>query len=269
MDTMAAVGQAIPADRTRLFTRGVTTMQRRSCFALTGLMLGLTLATAGLALASTVTFQDGTFTNAQWTTTVEVLNGGGSVNAFQVASGGNPTEFRRIENTLNSAIGTGVSNTVFGVHGFAGGVYDPATGGPILSIDYAEDSQRIAGGVQACGLAVRQAGIIYYGPAFLTPTAFGVWAATTQTGLVAGQFDAISRRCAVVTEAASEHAGTISGDKGRRRAVVSAGGPPATARRGLTPREQACQNREDMSSHCGGPPGDPTLSPVPVRWGQP
>jgi len=167
-------------------------MQRRSCFALTGLMLSLTLATAGLAPASTVTFQDGTFTDAQWTTTVEVLNGGGSVNAFQVASGGNPTEFRRIENTLNSAIGTGVSNTVYGFHRFAGGVYDPATGGPILAINYAEDSQRIAGGVQACGLAVRQAGVIYYGPAFLTPTAFGTWATTTQTGLLAGQFDALA-----------------------------------------------------------------------------
>lgn len=155
-------------------------------------MLSLTLATAGLALASTVTFQDGTFTNAQWTTTVEVLNGGGSVNAFEVASGGNPTAFRRIENTLNSAIGTGVSNTVYGFHRFAGGVYDPATGGPILAINYAEDSQRIAGGVQACGLAVRQAGVIYYGLAFLTPTAFGTWATTTQTGLLAGQFDTLA-----------------------------------------------------------------------------
>ncbi|MBK9472839.1 MAG: hypothetical protein IPO18_11200 [bacterium] len=167
-------------------------MQRRSCFALTGLMISLALAMAGPALATTVTFQDGTFTNAQWTTTVEVLNGGGSVNAFQVASGGNPTAFRRIENTLNSAIGTGVSNTVYGFHRFAGGVYDPATGGPILAINYAEDSQRISGGVQACGLAVRQAGVIYYGPAFLTPTAFGTWATTTQSALVAGQFDALA-----------------------------------------------------------------------------
>lgn len=167
-------------------------MQCRSCFVLTGFMLCFTLAAAGQSIGSTVTFQDGTFANAQWTTSIEVLNGGGSVSAFEVASGGNPTAFRRIENTLNSAIGTGVSNTVYGFHRFAGGVYDPATGGPILAINYAEDSQRISGGVQACGVAVRQSGVIYYGLAFLTPTAFGTWATTTQTGLVAGQFDALA-----------------------------------------------------------------------------
>ncbi len=167
-------------------------MLRRTCVALTGLLLGLTLAAAGSAFASTVTLQDGTFANAQWSTTVEILNGGGSVSAFQVASGGNPTAFRRVENTLNSAIGTGVSNTVYGFHRFSGGVYDPAMGGPILAITYAEDSQRISGGVQACGLAVRQAGVTYYGPAFLTPTPFGTWVTTTQTGLVAGQFDALA-----------------------------------------------------------------------------
>lgn len=167
-------------------------MPRHSSLAAAGFLLGLALAAIGPASASTVTMQDGTFADAQWSTTFEILNGGGSVNAFQVAVGGNPTAFRRVENTLNSAIGTGVTNTVYGFHRFSGGVYDPATGGPILAITYAEDTQRISGGVQACGLAVRQGGVIYYGPAFLTPTAFGTWVTTTQTGLVASQFDALA-----------------------------------------------------------------------------
>ncbi len=160
-------------------------------FILAVLLCG-TLATAISAGAATVTLQDGTFANADWSTTVQVLNGGGSVNAFQVAAGGNPGAFRRVENTLNSAIGTGFSNTVYAFHRFAAGTYDPAVSGPILSINYAEDSQRISGGVQACGLAVRQGGIIYYGPAFLNPTAFGTWATTTQSALVATQFDALA-----------------------------------------------------------------------------
>jgi hypothetical protein len=167
-------------------------MSRPSGCTFGALLCGWLLAAANSAAAAVVTIQDGTFANADWTTTVEILNAGGSVSAFQVASGGNPGVFRRIENTLNSAIGTGVSNTVYGFHRFAGGTYDPTVGGPILSINYAEDSQRISGGVQACGLAVRQGGVIYFGPAFLTPTAFGTWATTTQAALVASQFDALA-----------------------------------------------------------------------------
>lgn len=159
---------------------------------LSAVSVAIALSATIPAGAATVTLQDGAFADADWTTTVQILNGGGSVSAFQVATGGNPGQFRRIENTLNSAIGTGVSNTVYAFHRFAGGTYDPTAGGPILSIAYAEDSQRIAGGVQACGLAVRQGGIIYYGPAFLTPTAFGTWVTTAQSGLVAGQFDALA-----------------------------------------------------------------------------
>lgn len=147
---------------------------------------------ASLAPAATITLQDGVFQNADWTTSVEIINGGGSVIGFQVASGGNPTTFRRIENTLNSAIGTGVSNTVLGFHRFAGGVYDPSVGGPIMSLAYSEDSQRISGGVQACGLALRQGGVVYYGPGFLTPTAFGTWVTTSQPALTAAQFDALA-----------------------------------------------------------------------------
>ena len=157
-----------------------------------GLAIALVALMAGLAAAATVTIQDGTFQNADWTASIEVINGGGSVIGYQVAAGGNPTSFRRIENTLNSAIGTGVANTVLGFHRFAGGVYDPAVGGPILSLSYSEDSQRISGGVQACGLALRQGGVVYYGPGFLTPTAFGTWATTTQPALTAAQFDALA-----------------------------------------------------------------------------
>lgn len=155
--------------------------------------LSLLLLVPGRASAQgVVTFQDGTFLNADWSITTETLNLGGSVTGAQVATGGAPGAFRRITNTLNSAAGTGVSNTVYGAHFRAGAVYNPATTGAILTINYSEDSQRNSsvGGVQACALALRQNGTIYYGPGFLTPSTVGVWATTSQTGLVASQFDA-------------------------------------------------------------------------------
>ena len=158
--------------------------------AVTFLLFALAIPAPGVA--TTVTFSDGDFQVVDWSVATEVLNLGGSVTASQVASGGSLGAYRRIDNTLNSAVGTGVSNSVFAFHKRVGATYDPSVNGAILSIDYSEGSLRVSGGVQACGLALRQAGIIYYGPTFLNPTTFGVWATTTQTGLVAGQFDALA-----------------------------------------------------------------------------
>jgi hypothetical protein len=146
----------------------------------------------GVTHAATVVYQDGTFPDASWTTSVEGINGGGTGSGIQFASGGNPDAYRRTYNTTNSATGTGVSNTVLTFHRMSGAVYDPSTSGPIVSIDYSEASIRLSGGVQACAIALRQNGIVYYGPGFLNPTTFSVWATTTQTGLVATDFDAIA-----------------------------------------------------------------------------
>lgn len=167
----------------------------RMCVSALALLLALVSVVSSIprsVQATTVVFQDSDFPNANWSTTVEVLNGGGSVSAVRVASGGVTGAYRRVSNTLNSAIGTGFSNSVYGFHSLAGATFDPAVGGPIVSINYTESSQRISGGVQACGVALRQGGVIYYGPGFLNPTTFGVWAATVQTGLVASQFDALA-----------------------------------------------------------------------------
>jgi len=142
------------------------------------------------SIASTVIFQDATFTNASWTVTTEGLNLGGTGSGVQSASGGNPGSYRRATNTTNSALGQSFSNTVWVFHKLAGAVYTPSTDGPIVSIDYTEASMRITGGVQACGLAIKQGGVVYYGPGFLNPTTFNVWATTTQTALTAASFDA-------------------------------------------------------------------------------
>jgi len=81
---------------------------------------------------------------------------------------------------------------VYDFHARAGAVFSPASNGPITAIDYTESTMRTAGGQQACGLAVRQSGVIYYGPAFLNPVAFGTWAPNAQASLTATSFDALA-----------------------------------------------------------------------------
>ncbi len=159
-------------------------------YAIPAFVLILLTTVAPVALAQTTTFGDATFLDADWTVTTETINLGGSVIGNQVASGGTSGPYRRIVNTLNSAIGFGFSNSVFGFHMRAGASFNPAVSGPITSIDYSESSIRLAAGVQACGVALQQGGVIYYGPGFLTPSTLNLWVPTSQTGLTAAMFDA-------------------------------------------------------------------------------
>jgi hypothetical protein len=169
-------------------------MNRRRPFPLLAVVFAAALLPVGArnAPAATVVLQDGTFANADWTVTTEVLNLGGSASGTQTATGGNPGSYRQVTNTTNSAIGQPFSNTVFGFHRFSGGVYVPSTGGAILTVDFSAATDRITSGQQAYGLALRQGGVIYYGPLFLNPTAFNTWATTTQPGLTAASFDALA-----------------------------------------------------------------------------
>jgi len=159
----------------------------RSLFA-----VALLAALAPSAHAQSTTFTDGTLSDVDWSVTVETLNLGGTATGAQVATSGNPGSWRQIDNTLNSAVGQSFSNTVYDFHAKAGATFAPASNGPITSIDYAESSLRTAGGQQACGLALRQNGVIYYGPGFLNPSAFNSWAPNSQTGLTAATFDALA-----------------------------------------------------------------------------
>lgn len=146
----------------------------------------------GASAPGAATFSDGTFAPADWSVAVQGLNLGGSVNASQVASGGNPGLFRRIDNVLNSAIGQPFSNSVFGFHAYAPAVWNPSVDGTIVTLDYSEDAFRFAGsGVQANGIALRQGGVIYYGPSSVTPSTTGVWQPYSWTALVAANFDAL------------------------------------------------------------------------------
>ena len=119
--------------------------------------LGL-IAAATTSIAGTVTYSDQVFNEDDWTLTTQTLGGGGSVSLFQVTSGGNPDEYRRIENTVNNGPGG-----VWGFHMRNGAVYDPSTQGAIVSLDYHEDSIMFSGFGQghATGAALLQDGIYY------------------------------------------------------------------------------------------------------------
>lgn len=156
------------------------------------LTLAALLAAAPVAAQSVQTFSDTDFANPDWTLTIAGINGGGTVSAFQVASGGVTGSFRRVENTMNSAIGTGLSNTVYGFHFFTAATFNPSVSGAILSLDLSLATERISSGQQAYGLVVRQGGVAYLGPVFLNPAAFNTWATTSQPGLTATSFDAVA-----------------------------------------------------------------------------
>jgi hypothetical protein len=157
------------------------------------LMVLVALGASFAGSARAATFSDGAFVPADWTVTTEVLNLGGTVNPSQVGSGGNPTAFRQIDDVLNSTGGGPFSNSVFGFHARVAALWNPAVDGPIVSLDYSEDAYRFAGsGVQANGIALRQGGVIYYGPGSVTPATTGVWQPYAWAGLVASNFDALA-----------------------------------------------------------------------------
>ncbi|RMF94797.1 MAG: PEP-CTERM sorting domain-containing protein [Candidatus Schekmanbacteria bacterium] len=110
--------------------------------------------------ASALVFYDSTFNDSDWSLTIQTKAGGGTVTAMQVATGGNPGEFREIINSVNY----GPGSSVFGYHIRNGADYDPSTEGAIGSIDYSEDSIMFTGfgDGEATGPALFQNGKYYY-----------------------------------------------------------------------------------------------------------
>jgi hypothetical protein len=92
--------------------------------------------------ASVVTFYDGTFNPSDWSVDAfEKLNGG-SANASQALSGGNPGEYYRIINTVNSGA---VNSAVYGLYLKPTASYTPSTQGAIISGSLSIDTQMFAG----------------------------------------------------------------------------------------------------------------------------
>ena len=97
------------------------------------------LGCMGVAPSLAVTFTDANFNNADWNATKIVDTTPGNAASFtaaQVTSGGNPGSFREVTQTYNSG-----AITVAHLNNPA--LYNPTTGGPISSVDFAYDIIRL------------------------------------------------------------------------------------------------------------------------------
>jgi hypothetical protein len=154
------------------------------------LLLGaFALALAGDARAVPLVFEDGVFADSDWNVTSFVFGTGGSVAASQVASGGNPAEYRQIVDTV-ALPAPGAFSAVWAFHRHVPSIYDPAASGAIEQIDYSEDARALPGASgdgQATGPALRQGGHVYVVGGLVT-TSGQDWHAIARAGLGAQDF---------------------------------------------------------------------------------
>lgn len=147
----------------------------------------LLLAALGLgsaASATTVTFTDGTFTDSDWSATKIVDTTAGATASFvagQVATGGNPGEYRQVQHTFDAGI-------IAVGHLKSGAIYDPSITGAIESIAYSYDLIHLnppPAQAVAYGIALLQDGAWYR-------TAFDTIFPETWTGFGTGGLTAAS-----------------------------------------------------------------------------
>jgi hypothetical protein len=150
----------------------------------------LLLALPGLLEAQTVTFSDGTFADADWSSAKIADTTAGSAATFtagQIATGGNPDAYRQ---TFHSYC-TGYMAVA---HVRIGAVYDPGVNGPITGIDASYDLRHF---LPPSGQAVSYKVLLlqdgnYYGSLPGSPTFLDSWLPFTETGLLASDFHLVS-----------------------------------------------------------------------------
>ncbi len=169
------------------------------------LLLALVLVLAASVVNAQVTFQDGTFLDADWTMTVLINNHpNGGVNAHE-ATGGNPDDHRSITN--NACQGNNPCR-IFTIGMRSGAVYDPSTEGSILTISYSEDLKCASvdgcvGGGQTANLAILQGGTIYLSATTAPTGVANNWSPVSYTGLVATDFGELDLSVAPVINVGS------------------------------------------------------------------
>jgi len=150
------------------------------------------------ARAGSLSYSDDTFVDADWTSVPFPFGDGGTSTVGQVATGGNPGAFRRIELAVRPAPSPGTFSALWLLQFRNDAVYDPATQGGILSVDYAEDALYLGGqndlgvplgvsnGTHAVSIALSQGGVLYTTTGLLADSE--TWATKSLAGLVASDF---------------------------------------------------------------------------------
>jgi len=158
-------------------------------------IISLVLAFAGnatLSWAASTTFSDGIFSDADWSAAVVSEVGPPvSFTAQQVATGGNPAEYRQVQHSY------GGPGSIVSGHLQDAAIYDPASQGAISSLDFSFDIMLLNGGdslTVAYGALLYQNGSYYGGGGLLTtitPTT-NVWVSHTFSGLDSAAFSRLS-----------------------------------------------------------------------------
>ena len=145
------------------------------------------------AMAGTIV-SDGTFAPSDWSlTSYNAYGNGGTVTATQETSGGNPGDYRLIQEAVNGAPSGSTSSSVVGVDIYTAASYDPSISGPLTSLDFSIDAECPANGGSCFGqgqgvfAALVQGGNTYVD--FLGVTnANSSWNTLTADGLTAASF---------------------------------------------------------------------------------
>jgi hypothetical protein len=148
----------------------------------------LVLATTARIAVASVTFSDGTFNNADWQVPIMYQGyNGGTLNAYQVASGGNPGSYQEVDTTLNGVGGNTPWSNIVAFHQQLNSTYDSSVQGAISSIDFSLDVENHIYVGLAIGAAIEQNGMLY-APLPLGTNGPTTWTNYTETGLTASSF---------------------------------------------------------------------------------
>ena len=166
-------------------------------------------ALATLAVASSahaITFFDGIFNNADWNLTAytNAAGVGSTTQGFQVLTGGNPNEYRRVRNQL--IVGSAGNGAIQGLHMNNIFSYNPSGSGAISTINYSEDSINFlpaqAGNGQGTGLVIFQNSKFYElrNPLLVMPASgFTNWAPNAAPGIVASDMWEITNTIGLIS----------------------------------------------------------------------
>ena len=145
-----------------------------------------------------MTFTDDTFVNEDWTVTKiqdNTPDHAGSVQAQQMATGGNPAHFRLV--TLNFVGGGEIQDLLDTAHVREQFVYEPAAGGAIGALRI-PDYDLIGIEEEGSGIACRYFSLLRQGDSLYSASAGrddvqpGAWVSTAHAGLTAANFNRLT-----------------------------------------------------------------------------
>jgi len=142
-----------------------------------------------LAAHGASTFSDGTFNPSNWG--FETI-GSGTVTFGQIAAGGNPGQYRQIDQVVNQNTGWFYSFSRYGTT--MPTRYEPAVSGAIASVDFSIDSRTISvlsGQVPGIGLGIKQGSLVFMQTAFFNGFA-NTWTTYSVNSLTPASFSCIN-----------------------------------------------------------------------------